>query len=418
MKRSLLLILVAIGVALSIPSSRTRFSQFITTASPQTTQGKSSTATSPVTIPFELANRHIMLKVRVNTSRPLSFVLDTGDQFAIIDLERAKELKLQMQGQVGMGGAGAATHMGSFVTGSSFTLDGFEGFSQRVELALPIARIAPRFGQDFDGIIGHNFIKEFVVEVDYPARVLRLHNKQGFAYTGSGESIPIQLRHGHPIIEAEVTPVGHSAFKGKFVIDLGSGAGLALYSPFVSEKRLLNPELKTIRALGGGGVGGETTGRLGRVTELKLGTFKVAQPITLFSEDKAGAFASKELLGNIGAQIMNRFKIFLDYDNNRIILEPNGEFGKPYDRAFSGLTIGAYGQDYRTFRVLRILENSPGSEAGLQENDVITSIDGTPAAKVNLTKLNEMLEREAAYQLTILRGEQTLQVKLKPRRLV
>jgi membrane-associated protease RseP (regulator of RpoE activity) len=279
--------------------------------------------------------------------------------------------------------------------------------------------MAPRFGQDFDGIIGSNFIREFVIEVDYLARVLRLHDKKKFVYTGPGESIPIQLNHaGHPFVEAEVTPIGSSSFKGKFLVDLGSTLALALYSPFVAENQLLKPDLKTIRALGGGGAGGETTGRLGRVAELKLGKFRVSQPITMFSEDKAGAFASREVLGNIGAQILNRFKIFLDYDNSRIILEPNEDFGKPYDRAFSGLTIRADGQDYRTFRITRVLENSPASEAGLQENDIITSIDGDPAPKMNLTRLNEMFEREASYQLIIRRGEQTLSVKLKPRRLV
>jgi hypothetical protein len=419
MKRRILFILVITGLSLLTPPSRQRISQFTTNARQQATQARSSTATRPITIPFELANRLIMLKVRVNNSRPLSFVLDTGDDVAIIDLDRAKALNLQLHGELGVGGAGPGTQMGAFVRGSTFTVEGLEGFSQSVELAVPTAVMSPRFGQDFDGIIGSKFIQEFVIEVDYLARVLRLHDKKKFVYTGTGESIPIQFNHaGHPLVEAEVTPIGSNSFTGRFVIDLGSSLALALYSPFVAENRLLNPDLKTIRALGGGGAGGETTGRFGRVAELKLGKFRVNQPITMFSEDKAGAFASREVLGNIGAQIMNRFKIFLDYDNSRIILEPNEDFGKPYERAFSGLTVRADGQDYRTFRITRVLEDSPGSEAGLQENDIITSIDGNPAFKVNLTKLNEMLEREASYQLTIKRGERTISVKLTPRRLV
>ncbi|HSS19763.1 MAG TPA: hypothetical protein VLL54_06790 [Pyrinomonadaceae bacterium] len=46
--------------------------------------------------PFELINRHIVLKVKVNDSASLSFVLDTGDRYAIINLDRAKQLGLQV----------------------------------------------------------------------------------------------------------------------------------------------------------------------------------------------------------------------------------------------------------------------------------------------------------------------------------
>ncbi len=127
---------------------------------------------SPISIPFELANRHIVLKIKVNNSQPLSFVLDTGDKFAIIDLERARALGLKLEGTVRMGGAGANMSVGSFVKEASFTVPGLAGFSQPVTLALPIGRLASRLGQDFDGIIGSDFIEQFVVEIDYESRNL------------------------------------------------------------------------------------------------------------------------------------------------------------------------------------------------------------------------------------------------------
>ena len=380
---------------------------------------KPATPAVDVAIPFELVNRHIVLKVQVNNSRPLSFVLDTGDQFAIINLDRAKELGLKLEGQVRMGGAGSQLSVGAFVRESSFTIPGFAGFSQPVTLALPIGNLASGFGQDFDGIIGSEFIKQFILEIDYQARLLKLHNKNSFAYSGSGESIPIQLDpHGHPIMEAEVTPLGSDPVKGKFVLDLGSGLALALYSPFVTEHRLLGPNLKTIKALGAGGAGGAVKGQIGRVSELKFGNFKINNPITFFSEDKEGAFASADVLGNIGARIMSRFRVLLDYDHSRIILEPTSILAEPFDHAFSGLSVQAEGKDYRTFRITDVLEKSPASEAALQPNDIITAIDGKPAAEVSLTKLNEMFEQPVSYKLTVKRGEQTLQVTLKPRKLV
>ncbi len=383
---------------------------------------KPEKANAPVEIPFELANRHIMLKVKVDGSRPLSFVLDTGDKYAVLDLERAKELGLKLQGQIRVGGAGAGTQTGAFVEGANFTIPGFEGFVQPVRMALPIGHMAQGFGQPFDGIIGYDFIKEFVVEVDYPARVIRLHDKDKFTYSGPGESIPINLDssghgNGHPILEAEVTPTGGTPIKGKYVLDIGSGLALALHSPFVAEHGLLAPERKTIKAFGAG-AGGEINARLGRVSELKIGKFKISNPVTLFSEDTAGAFANRALAGNIGAQIANKFRVFLDYGRSRIILEPNSTFAEAYDRASAGIRVHAHGTDFRTFRIKNVLEDSPASEAGLKQDDIIAAIDGKPAAEFTLTRLNEMFEKSVSYKVTIQRGEQTMTVKLMPRKLI
>jgi hypothetical protein len=383
------------------------------------TPPKPFSSTPEISIPFELVARHIVLQIRVDNSRPLSFVLDTGDKVAIVDADRAKELGLKLRGQVRVGGAGGETLTGSLVQDSTWTIPGLAGFSQPVGLALPLGKLAARFGHDFDGIIGSDFIKQFVVEVDYQNRLIKLHDKERFTYAGPGESIPIQLdRQGHPSIEAELSPFGTPPIKGKFVLDIGSGAALALYSPFVAEHHLLGSGLKTIRLIGAGGAGGQTTGQIGRVAELKIGRFKIVNPLTLFSEDKAGAFAGTELAGNIGQQIACKFKLFLDYNRARIILEPAASFSEPFDRAYGGLALSAEDKDYTTFRITEVLENSPASEVGLQKNDLIIKVDDTPATELTLTRLNEMFERPRTYKLTIQRGAQTLQVTLTPRKLV
>ncbi|HJZ82533.1 MAG TPA: aspartyl protease family protein [Pyrinomonadaceae bacterium] len=391
----------------------------LTTAAANGFQTQPRATAAPISIPFELITRHMVLKVRINNSRPLSFVLDTGDRVGIVDIDVAKELGLKLEGQVQIGGAGSETLLGSVVQEANWSLPGLEGFSQPIRLAIPLARLKSRFGHDFDGIIGAEFIRQFVIEVDYPARVIRLHDKDQFRYAGAGESVPMQMnQQGHPIIDAEVTPIGSEPIKGKFVLDLGSGGALVLHTPFVSEHGLLNPGLKTIRAIGVGGAGGQTSARLGRVAELKIGKFKIANPVTAFSEDKAGALADTVLAGNIGQQIASRFRVFLDYSHDRIIFEPSATFNEPFDRAQSGMALTAEGPDYTVFRVTDVLENSPAAEAGLQKNDVIIKVNDRPAAELTITKLGEMFERPAAYKMTIRRGEQTLQVTLTPRKLV
>jgi regulator of sigma E protease len=88
------------------------------------------------------------------------------------------------------------------------------------------------------------------------------------------------------------------------------------------------------------------------------------------------------------------------------------------DQASSGLKILGEGKDYKTLRVKEVLENSPGTEAGLQANDVIVSINDRPASEWTLPEVHEQFERAVPCKLTVRRGEQTLKVTLTPRKLV
>ena len=388
--------------------------------SPRARLAPEASAPKPVvTIPFKLVTRHIVVPVKINNSRPLSFVFDTGDKVGIVDIARAKELGLDLQGQLRIGGAGSDSLVGSYVRNATWKLQGFEDFSQPVALAIPLGRLAARFGHDFDGIIGSDFIKQFVIEVDYQARVLKLHAKEGFVYSGNGESMPIQFNgQGHPIIDAEVTPRGGEPIKGKFILDLGSSGALALHTPLVKEHRLLESNHQTIRAIGVGGAGGDVQARLGRVAELKIGKFKITAPTALFSQDKAGAFANASLAGNIGQRIASKFKLFLDYERQRIILEPASNFNEPFDSAQSGLALTTEGADRSILRVLEVLENSPASEAGFLKDDQIVKVNGKDASELSITKLGEMFERPGSYQMTVRRADKTIELKLTTRKMI
>ena len=133
-------------------------------------------AAAPVAIPFELSNRHVIVKVSVNRSRPLSFVLDTGANAAIIRMNVAKELRLTLHGRVDARGAGSGSQAGSRVDDARWSLVGLERFTQTVALALPLPDLPSALGRDVDGIVGGEFIRQFVVELDYQARLIRLHD--------------------------------------------------------------------------------------------------------------------------------------------------------------------------------------------------------------------------------------------------
>jgi hypothetical protein len=371
-----------------------------------------------VVIPFDLATRHVIVKVTINGSRPLSFVLDTGANVAIVRMPVAKELGLQLEGSVSAGGAGDGRQAGQRVKNARWSLVGLEGFSQPVSLALPFPALPSGLGQDVDGIIGGEFIKEFVLELDYQAQRMMLHDRRSFSYQGQGESLPLQLNsNNHPVVNATVTPIAATPIEAPFVLDIGSGGALILHSPFVAEHGLPG-DMKTIRAIGMAGAGGKSLGHTGRVASLRLGPYTLKDVATTFSQDQGGAFADRTLAGNIGAQIVRRFRIFLDYGRKRLILEPSSVFEEPFEGPTTGLVVRALGVDYRTFTVTEVLENSPATDADIREGDIIAAMDGIPAAKWTLSHLLEALQKGPAHTLTLRRGTETVEATLTPRRLI
>jgi carboxyl-terminal processing protease len=85
----------------------------------------------------------------------------------------------------------------------------------------------------------------------------------------------------------------------------------------------------------------------------------------------------------------------------------------------SGMRLRAEGQDFKQLKLVRVVENSPALEAGLREGDLISAIDGRPAAELSLTEVARLFKQEGReYVLDIVRGEEKKQVKLKLRRLI
>lgn len=368
-----------------------------------------------VTLPFELVMRHMVLPVSVNGSKPMSFVLDTGDKYGVIDRDRARELHLPLGAEIPVKG-NSGVLAGAFVEEATWAIAGLPGFSQPVKITIPLSDLAHRLGRNFDGIIGTDFIEQFVVEIDYDARVLRLHDRTQFTYTGPGQSIPVRFNHsGHPIFEAEVTPIGHDPLRGEFVLDLGSNIGLMLRTPVVTRLGLPGPKVKKLPSLGGAGAGGQTTGTVARVASVRIGKFALREPIAVFSDDKSGEHASTETLGAFGEEIASRFRIFLDYSHKRIIFEPTKNFDRPFDRAMKGIVVSADGADFKTFRVTDIVPGTAAENSGVRVNDVILDLDGRPARELTLTAILDALERTGVHAMTVRRGAEAIKLQMESR---
>ena len=377
--------------------------------------------TSVASIPLEIAgDNYVLIKARVNGSEPLTFLLDSGAGSGLVLYYKAAEaLKLKGEGKGKGGGAGERAFETTSIKGASLSLSEVTMNSQTF-VVFPPDVTGETGGRAVDGVIGYSLFSHYVVEIDYQSRVVNLYEPAVYQYAGGGESIPIEILSNVPFVRVQIPLAGRKPFAGRFIVDTGAGRfTLILNAPVVASNNLLALPQKTITEPNASGVGGEVRLTVGRWPSLQVGHFTLTDPVIHFAQDRKGAFASSDFGGVIGGELLRKFKVVFDYAHKRMILEPNAHLADRFDYDMSGIRLRAEGADLKQLKVIRLVENSLAVEAGLREGDLISAIDGRPAAELSLTEVSQMFKQEGRERvLDIIRGEEKKQVKLKLRILI
>jgi hypothetical protein len=281
------------------------------------------------TVPIQLTERgHIFVPVRVNNSEPLWFVLDSGSPSTLLNKRLVKRLNLKVAAVGEAEGAGAGADEALLTTGVSFNLSGIKLANQEVP-AIDFKGLETSLGRNIDGMLGYDFIRRFVVEVDYAAHVINIYSAATYRYRGRGESLPITTEEDHPHIRLKVTLPSREPIEGKFIVDGGAGgATLEFAAPFVQTHKLLDTVQLTETA-SPAAIGGNVNISRGRGKSIQLGRFLLENPILGFAQANRGAFANPRIAGLIGARLLRRFKVIYDDKRRRIIFEPNSSFAQP-----------------------------------------------------------------------------------------
>lgn len=359
--------------------------------------------------PFQFINNHIYADVRVNGKGPYLFIFDTGG-VNLVTPPTAWGLGLNIKGKMQANGAGSG-HMQAGLTKVSSLALGAATISNQVFVVLPLDAMSDVEGLNETGMVGFETFRRFVTRIDYGAHTVTLIEPDAFDPGDAGTPIPITF-NGNTI---EVT-ASYDGVAGNFTIDTGSRSSLTLNGPFVTKNGLRAKAGKGVDAVAGWGVGGPSRAFVSRGHTLALDGYDIKGPVVEMSTDTGGAFADAALSGNIGAGILKRFVVTLDYGHSRMYLKPvAGAVADldTYDRA--GMWING---DAKGFKVVDVTKSSPADKAGLMKGDVITAVDGTPADEIKLYDLRQRLrddEPGTEIYFTVMRGKgaKMLEITLK-----
>lgn len=414
--RAALIICIWAALVGSVPQSgcAQQSSKKKSTTSDDEKEHRLASAPNAVRIPLDEDQGYIFLKVRINNSRPVWFALDTGATHSLIDLRYAESLRLKSDGTRQIGGAGGYEEAVIFKN-VSINLPPANLYNQTL-WGLDMGVLSAANGREIAGILGYDLFKRFVVDIDYIANLVSLHEPLTYEYRGTGQSIPLNVQtDGAIYVQARVQAPGSNPIEGEFVVDTGGGSVLLLARSFVEEHRIMESLEKTLPTRGGG-VGGEIQLAMGRLKSLELGRFVITNPITGFT--KVGEIADAGKAGNIGGGFLRRFRVIFDYSRKRMVLEPNSRLTEADEFDMSGAGLTSEPPDFTLIKVVRVRPDSPSAEAGLKPQDVIIAVDGQPETTLTLSQIRKMFRVAREYRLKVQRGRQIVEIKLKLRRLI
>ncbi len=361
------------------------------------TLSTTSVAVDP-SIPFRFEDLRIYVAATIGAQSG-EFVLDTGADDVMIDTETANSLGMRETSVHAEHGAGRGSLATGHGGGVSLSIGSVPLKVDSADVA-PINRVLRPFnGLDIKGVIGAPFFMAHVVEIDFASRKLVLHAPSTFAYQGHGVRLPFQFVDGDPVVKGELALGDGTRLPLRLLIDLGAKADLLIAEPFVREHRLLTRMGPTVVEPLGAGVGGETRYAFAKLPGLKVGDgVEGTDLITGLSVN--GSVRGGDYDALLGAGFLQRYRVFIDYPHQTIILEPREPTPvSHFDR--SGAFLVANGEGLENIVVHEVVAGSPADHAGVRSGDVIEAVDGQDVCGLRIWGARKALSASGTTVVTL-----------------
>lgn len=277
----------------------------------------------PVTLPFREVDGWVLLPASVNGKPNVDFVLDTGaSMLALLAGEKSRALGLDMSGTKRLG---AADDLSAPTGAPQPNLDidfGPLALLDQTALAIPVESIrcfdevreAP-----FVGVVGHELLSRYVVEVNYDRHEVVLHDPDTYEYRGDGRIVHADISGRQPFVDAAITAPDGARYTARMHVDSGAGIVASL---FPSTNPAIVPP-KDGKEKSACFVGGKATYLTGTSVELSLGD---GPAVTTPVEYATGReVIDTDQNGRLGARFLRNYNVVFDYARERMILEPRSE---------------------------------------------------------------------------------------------
>ncbi|MCA0132143.1 aspartyl protease family protein [Winogradskyella alexanderae] len=352
--------------------------------------GTSSLASQVLEIPFELKNDIVLVDLKINDKDTTNtFILDTGASTDVLDSNVAKQLGLKGDFKQDIRGAGGITTV-DIVMNQSYALNHTITIDNVMFVLLDLVKLRGKLEQNFDGIIGYSLLRNRVTKIDYDNQKLQFYNSIKEIDTAGYTAIPFQLKNGSPIpqFDISITLNNGETLSGTIFFDSGAALTLSINTPYNKQKRIRQ---KVDRSITNETQNFNTTSvsDVIAIKSMSIGDFKLDEMTVSLANDEEGVSSYKGYLGLLGAKVISRFNVILDYNAFNLYLQPNTNYSKPFEFPMSGITLS---KDEDNIMVKSITEISEAYQKGIEKGDKLISINGTTTKDIETYR--ELLKQE------------------------
>lgn len=354
-----------------------------------------------LSIPFRFVRNSVIVPVNINGKGPYNFILDSGVGLMLITQPNLVDsLNIDYKRLVKIPGLGDGDDAQAYITGQiDVKIAGTQGYGiSAAILKTDNLNLSGFVGMPIHGLIGYEFFNNLVVQINLADTTLNIYRpKDIHRIRKKGDKIPMVVEEKKPYIFTKVTLPDGSSSLNKLLVDLGAGHALSL--DYLIQKKGM-PD-KFIAANLGVGLNGPITGFIARAKQLDLGTYKIHQPLTSFPDgNNTNIKPSIPRDGNVGMEILKRFKITFDYSGNAIYLKKAAKFREPFEHDMTGIEYYASGPGLQHVIISRVEPGSSGYEIGLERGDEIISVNFKPVYRMSLEEIDNVFKSK--HERTVL----------------
>lgn len=392
-------------------------------------------------VKFELVNNLIIIPIEVNGAQ-LSFILDSGVNKPILfNLSDKDSIQINNVSEIVIKGLGEGEPINALISSSNlFRIGEVVNTDQQLYVVMDKElNLSPRLGIPVHGIIGYDLFRDFIVELNYSSKYLKLHDPDLYRSKKSSKTrtLPLQIIQNKAYVQGDVLMKNKKNIPVKLLIDSGSSDALWLFEDL--DRGLGVPRDNYVDFLGQG-LSGSIYGKRTKIDGIKLAGFLLKDAKTAFPDlqyfNSITSFGSRN--GSLGGEVLKRFTLLFNYSERTLSLRKNSLFNHPFDFNLSGINIQHNGMRYisesiadvngavladsgKSFGDVQILfENmtrlsmvpeiivsgiragSPGHKAGLQEGDVILAVNGKKVHHYKLQQILHMLNEKEGKRVKVL----------------
>ena len=272
-------------------------------------------------VPFEFVHNQVVLQVKIGGKGPFTMLLDTNTDPSAIDVATARELALAV------GRSGAPATGGGTETNIVYptTLPGVEiggvTAKQVAAATIDLGKISTRMERPIHGVLGFSFLKDRIVQIDYPNSKLRFFDAspypriEALRNTVNLIAMPFRQEGGAVIVDS----VFINNEKMRAALDTGSSGTLTL-TPYAVSLLGLDEAIASAEVGSSIGYNGEYQHKQGVLKSLRIGRFQTESIQASFWLPNTG-HDQKKFEVNIGNGFFQDFVVTFDFKKRFVVLE-------------------------------------------------------------------------------------------------